>query len=357
MTLPFISPKYKLSQHEKLALVEGLSIMLSAAIPITEALESIAEDAANKNAKTIIEGVSAEISGGKSLADAMSSFPDSFDPVLTNIIRSGEASGKLDKVLAQVAANLKSNIETADNIKSALFYPVLVIITLTAVSIYMFGFALPRIATVFADLAIELPAYSAFVIKSSLFFQKYFVYILSTLIVLVLISIRFLTVTRFRRVFFSLLTRVPNIRTLIKFMDLARFTSTTALLLNAGLPIIEALDISKNVVVSPKLRGDIGFLKESITQGTSLSEGMKNRAASFPSLLRRVVNVGEETGNLDKSLADISGHYEKKFADIIRNLTVLLEPILLVLIGIVVGVVLLSIIAPIYQLIGQISPQ
>ncbi|MCH7541189.1 type II secretion system F family protein [Patescibacteria group bacterium] len=357
MNLPFISTKYKLSQSEKLAIVESLSIMLSAGIPIIEALESIAEDMVDKNAKLIVVGVSQEISGGKSLFDALNSFPESFDPVLTNIIKSGEASGKLDKVLAKVTENFKSSIETSDNIKSALFYPVLVLVTLTAVSIYMFAFALPRIANVFTDLAIELPAYSAFIIKSSLFFQKYFIYIISIFIVLILVSIRLLAVTKIRRVLFTLLTKVPSFHSLFKLLDLSRFTSTTALLLNAGLPIIDALDISKNVVISPKFKGDIEFLKESITQGTSLSEGMKVRTKSFPSLLRRIISVGEETGNLGKSLADISSHYEKKFTNIIRNLTVLLEPILMVLIGILVGVVLLSIIAPIYQLIGQINPE
>ena len=122
MKLPFISTKYHLSQHEKFDIVESLSIMLSAGIPMIEALESIAEDTVNKNAKSIVAGVSREINNGKSLYDALNSFPESFDPVLTNIIKSGEESGKLDKVLAEVAENLNSSIETSDNIKSALFF-------------------------------------------------------------------------------------------------------------------------------------------------------------------------------------------------------------------------------------------
>ncbi len=140
-------------------------------------------------------------------------------------------------------------------------------------------------------------------------------------------------------------------------MDLSRFTKTTALLLTAGVPIIDVLDISKNVIISPKLKADIEYLKDSLTEGINLADAMKTRPKSFPSLLKQVIGVGEETGNLDKALEDISGHYEKKFTDIIKNLTVLLEPILIVLIGILVGVVLLSIIVPIYQLISQIGPQ
>lgn len=356
MNLPFRSKSLKISQAEKLAIVEGLSIMLSAGIPILEALESISEDVVNKKTKLILTGLSQEISSGKTLSDAMSNYPEAFDPVFINIVNTGEASGNLDKVLSQLAENLKSSIETANDIKSALFYPALVIVILTAVSFYMFSFALPRIAKVFLDLKVNLPAYSAFILKSSLFFQKYVLFIASGFIVLILLFIRLLYVTRFRRAFFTLLIKVPAIKTLIRFMDLHRLTNTTSLLLSAGLPIIEVLDISKNVVVSPQLKADVDYLKDSLAQGSSMTEAMKSKPKSFPALLRRVIGVGEETGSLDKALADISDYYEKKFTDIVKNLTVILEPVLIVLIGIMVGAVLISIVAPIYQLIGQINP-
>jgi type II secretory pathway component PulF len=357
MKLPFSSKNHKLPQDEKLAIVEGLSIMLAAGVPIIEAIESLSEDVYKKNTKEVLDGLAREISSGKSLAEAMSSFPDSFDLVFINIVKAGEASGKLDKVLAELTLNIKASIDTSNNIKSALFYPVLVLVTLVGVSFYMFSYALPRIANVFLDLQINLPAYSSFVLKSSLFFQKYSLYIAAVTIILLLVAIRALMIPRIKRRFFTLLAKIPTIKALVRFMDLSRFTNTTALLLSSGLPIIEVLEISKNVVVSQKLSTDIGYLTDSLTQGLNLAEAMKKRSESFPALLRRVVGVGEETGNLDKALADISGHYEKKFTDIVKNLTVLLEPVLLVVIGIVVGIVLLSIIAPIYQLIGQINPQ
>ncbi|OGY26523.1 MAG: hypothetical protein A2Z11_00885 [Candidatus Woykebacteria bacterium RBG_16_43_9] len=357
MKLPFFSKSLKLSQDEKLAIVEGLSIMLASGVPIIDSLDSLTEDVFKKNTKEVINGLSREISSGKSLAEAMDAFPDTFDLVLVNIVKAGEASGKLDQVLAQLTENLKASIDTASDVKSALFYPALVIVTLVGVSFYMFAFALPRIAKVFLDLNINLPAYSAFILKSSLFFQKYWLYIAAILIILILVSIRLLAIPKIRRRFFTLLTKIPALKTLVRFMDLSRFTNTTALLLSAGLPIIEVLEISKNVVVSPKLKLDIEYLSNSLAQGSRVADAMKKKPESFPALLRRVIGVGEETGNLDKSLADISGHYEKKFTDIVKNLTVLLEPILLVVIGIVVGIVLLSIIAPIYQLIGQINPQ
>lgn len=357
MKLTLFSNNYNLSQEEKLSIIEGLSIMLSAGVPILEALDSIAEDMYRKGAKTLIEKLSREISSGKSLAEAMEIFPNTFDTVTINIVKSGETSGKLEQVLKDLSLNIKQNIETMSSVRSALFYPSLVLLVLIGLSFYMFSFALPRIAKVFLDLAIELPAYSAFVLRSSLFFQKYWVYILIVLIIVTLLLIRLVMVPKIRARFVVLLTNIPALKTLVRSMDLSRFTNTTALLLSAGIPIIEVLNISKNVVVSPRLRSDIDYLSDSLARGSNLAESMKNKPTSFPSLLRRVVGVGEETGNLDKSLMDISSHYEKQFTDIVKNLTVILEPLLLIIIGFVVGIVLLSVIAPIYQLIGQLSPQ
>ena len=356
MKLPFTSQNLKISASERLAIVEGLSIMLAAGIPILEALESLSEDVLKKNTKKVLEVLTRQISSGKSLAEAMSTLPDTFDPVLINIIKAGEASGKLDEVLSQLAQNLKSSIETANNIKSALFYPVLVLVTLAAVSFYMFAFALPRIATVFLDLSIKLPAYSEFILNSSLLFKKYWLFIAAFIIISILIGIRILSIPKIQRRFFAIITLIPALKNLFRYMDLSRFTNTSALLLGAGIPIIEVLEIAKGVVVSTKLNTDISSVTDSLAQGTRLAEAMKKSPDSFPALLRRIIGVGEETGSLDKSLANISNHYERKFTDIVKNLSVLLEPILLIVIGVMVGIVLLSIITPIYQLIGNINP-
>lgn len=357
MNLPFFSKEIKLNSNEKLLIIESLSIMLSAGIPILEAFDSISEDATKKKTKELTSGISNEISKGKTLSESMAKYPQTFDNVFLNIVKSGEESGNLDKVLDRLAADLKSNIETINNIKSALFYPALVIIVLLAVSVYMFAFALPKIATIFLDLNLDLPAYSSFILNSSLFFSKYLLYFLLGFVVLAIIIVWLYTIPRTRSFLFYSFIKIPAIRNFISYVDLARFTSTSSLLLQAGVPIIQVFEISKNVVVSPKLRIDIDLVRDSITQGDTLIDAMKKYPRSFPSLLRRLVGVGEETGKLDESLSGISQHYEKKYTDIVKNLTVLLEPILIVLLAILVGAVLLSIIVPIYQGIGQLSPR
>ena len=356
MNLPFLSKELRLNPEERLLIIESLSIMLSAGIPILEAFESIAEDASNKKNKRLATEISAEISKGKTLSQAMESYPIIFDEVFLNIVKSGEESGNLDKVLSQAADNLKANIETVNNIKSALFYPIIVVLVLMAVTFYMFAFSLPQIAEVFLDLRLDLPPYSSFILSSSIFFSENLLVFVAIFVGLILLGFWLYTISKIRKFFFSLVIKFPLAKTLVTYIDLSRFSNTVSLLLKAGVPIIQVLDISKNVVIAPRLKVDVELVQKYLTQGLTIVDAMKKTPKSFPSLLRRLAGVGEETGSLDKSFDQISSYYEKKYTDIIKNLTVLLEPILLVLIAILVGGVLISIIVPIYQGIAQFGP-
>ena len=357
MKIPFTNKKIKLSKSEKLIIIESLSITLSAGIPILEGLESIAEDTSNKTVSTIASGLSQEISNGKSLSDALNCYPELFDTVIINVTKAGEASGNLDKVLNHLAENLKADIEAEDNIKSALFYPALVVGALILVAFYAFGYAIPQVANTFLGMQMQLPVYSMIILKSSLFFQKYKLFFVAIFILGAILTIQLSKINKVRTLFFGILIKISVFQTMVRFLDLARFTNTSSILLRAGVPIIEVLEITKNVVVSPKLSSDIEIIKQTLTQGSTLTEGMKKQPKSFPSLLRRIVKTGEETGTLDTSLANISNYYQDKFTYIIKNLTILLEPILIVFISVLVGAVLISIIVPIYQGIGQLTPR
>lgn len=351
------SKKIKLSDSETLFVVDSLATMLASGIPILEAFTSIVEDTNSKNTKLVINEIIKNITSGKSLSESFSIFPETFDSVFISIVKSGEASGKLDLVLQSAANSLKNSIETKGNIKSALFYPMLIIGVLLLVSYYVFSFSLPTIAKVFFDLKIKLPIYSSIVLHIALWFGTYKYFIALGFVVFAMMIIYSWKIKSVRKQVFRFLNHLPIISTIVRFLDLARFTQTTALLLSAGVPIIDALNISKNVVITDLIKKDIEAVRIDLTEGKSLSESMKLTPKSFPSLLRRVVGVGEETGNLDKSMGDISHHYEKKFTDIIKNLTVIIEPILIIFVAILVALVLVSVVLPIYQGIGSINRQ
>lgn len=347
--------KIKLTDNETLFLVDSLATMLASGIPILEAFASIDEDTGSKNTRLLIKKVIDEVSNGKTLSESFAFFPETFDSVFLNLVKSGEASGNLDKVLLSAAVNLKSTIETKGNIKSALFYPLLIVSVLFLVGFFVFGFSLPQVAKVFFDLRIKLPGYSVFVLRAALWFGDNKIYVAAGLVAFATMAYYLFKVKGVKDLFFAFLVKLPIISKIIRLMDLSRFTNTTSLLLSAGVPIIDALDISKNVVVTKKIRSDIEQVRLELTKGSNLSKSMKDYPRSFPSLLRRVIGVGEETGNLDKSFGDISRNYEKKFTEIIKNLTVIIEPILIIFVAVLVAVVLISVVLPIYQGIGSIN--
>ncbi len=358
MKLPAIfssNKNIKLTDSENLFILDSLSTMLAAGIPISEALSSIEEDTNSKNTKAVVKSINEAISSGKSLSESFGRFPESFNLVFLSIIKSGEASGKLDTVLQSAAKNLKKNIQTKGDIKSALLYPAIIISVLITVGFLVFGYSLPKVAKVFFDLHLKLPAYSTFVLKSALWFGDNKLAILIVVAVIVVLFYLLLKIKSVRKIFFRTLFGLPLISNIVRLNDFASFTQTTGLLLGAGVPIINALEISKNVVSSERLRADLERVIAELTEGSTLAKSMKTASKNFPSLLRRVISVGEESGKLDQSLAEISDYYGQKFTEIIKNLTVIIEPILIILMAVLVALVLVSVVLPIYQGIGSIN--
>ena len=345
----------KLTDSENLFVLESLATMLASGIPITEALSSIEEDTTSIKTKKVVKTIIEEINNGKSLSESFGHFPESFDPVFLSIVKSGEASGKLDSVLQSASKNLKKNIETKGDIKSALFYPAIILTVLFLVAFLVFGYSLPKVAKVFFDLRLDLPVYSSTILKMALWFGANKATIIVVIAFLVFLLYLLLKIHRIKKVFLNLLFSLPGISNLIRLKDFSSFAQTTGLLLSAGVPIINALEISKNVVSSERLRKDLERVITQLTEGSSLANSMKTVSKSFPSLLRRVVAVGEESGKLDRSLTDISGFYEHKFTEIIKNLTVIIEPVLIIFIAVIVALVLVSVVLPIYQGIGTIN--
>ena len=346
-----------LKPSEKLILIENLATMISSGIPIIEALETINQDSTNKHLNSITEGAITDLQRGQSLSETLRKFPRDFDKVFLASLEAGEASGKLDEVLFQLSENIKSDIELSQSVKNSLLYPALVVTVLIIVLSSMFVFVIPKVANVFTGLNIPLPLPTVILITFSNFFNKFLLYIIAT--VVILLSFIFFGVRSgfLKPYLFKLVTLIPILNSFFKKVDLARFARTFSLLLNSGVAIIEALNLSTHVVNNELLARDIGAVKNDISEGEFLSASLRKYKRSFPALLARLVSSGEKSGKLDKSLSDFYDFYQRQIRVDIKNFTTLLEPVLLVIIGIAIGGIILAIIAPIYQLIGQITPR
>lgn len=356
-TEPKIIPlKVKLPFTEKLTIVESLGIMLEAGIPILEALDSIEEDSTSPNTKGVVSAIRDSVQKGSTLADSFSQFPRIFDEIFINTVKAGEESGSLDKVLKQLSDNLKQAEELKNDVKAAAFYPGIVLAVLAFVLIVLLGFVVPRVADVFQRLNIPKPLPTRLLLSTALFIRDNYLLVIAFLIVVAVLVTILVSNRGFRRRLMSLSFKLPIFGNILKYLDLSRFSGTLSLLLSAGIPIIKAVETSATVVINQKTRQALSEIAHKLTQGQSLADSLKEYKY-FPTLMTRIVNTGEKTGKLDAVLAEVAGHYHNKLSRQVKTLSTALEPVLIIIVGIIVGGAILAIIAPIYQLIGQIQPR
>lgn len=326
--------------------------MLTAGIPILEAVSSLVEEA-KKNQKVILVQLREDLNQGKSIADSLSKFPNAFDPVTINIIKAAEQSGTLETSLKDLTENIKKDIDLSSKIKGALTYPIFVIIVFIAVFLLILTFVVPRIAAVFGRFRIELPLPTKILIVSSNTLLAYFPIVL---FVFVLLAVCLILIYRTKKkLLLNILFKMPLLSTLARQIDITRFSRSMSLLLTSGIPITESLKLSAAVVNKKEVSTAIEIALESVTSGKRLSEGFKMSNGVVPQTVVRITEAGEKSGTLEKSMQEISNQYEHKVSDTLTTLTTLLEPIMLVVVGILVGGIMLAIIAPIYGLIGNIS--
>src|SRR3989344_7768712 len=344
--------KISISNNDKLSLISNLSTMLAAGIPILETIDSLLEDSKGNTSK-VLETLKDDISQGKHIYHAFARFPKVFDNVTVNIIKASEEAGTLDVTLKDVKENMKKETEFSDKVKSALVYPIIVMVVFIALLFVMLIVVIPRISSVFTKLNMELPlptkilifVSDALISHTVLFFTIIAVFIVG-LILLYRAKKDFLL---------AALSSLPLISHLIQDIDLTRFTRSLSLLLNAGIPITSALELTQTVVVKKNVAKAIEHAKDVVSSGKKLSQGFKDAKKIFPVIMIKITEAGERSGSLDKAVLEISEYLEYQVSNTLKTLTTLLEPVMLVVVGIFVGGMMLAIIAPIYGLISQIG--
>jgi type IV pilus assembly protein PilC len=341
-----------LTNEDKLVLVGNLGTMLSSGISILESVESLAEDAKG-NLLLILTRLKLDLEQGKQVHESLGQFTQVFDGVNVNIIKAAEESGTLDKVLHDLRDSAMKDMEFRDKIKGAMMYPVFIFFIFIFVLLGMLYGIVPKIGGVFKSLRIPLPLATTVMLAMSDFLVNNTLLTIGIAIAIVLFIMWFYKVRR--KAVLSFLFSLPVISTLVRDIDLTRFTRSMSLLLASGIPITGALELTKDVVIKPQVHDAIEDGYQSILQGGKLSDGLSKRGKLFPGVLKKMIEVGEKSGSLDKSLQDASEFLDYQTSKKIKELTVLLEPLMLVLVAGLVGGMMLAIVAPIYGLISQIG--
>lgn len=346
------SEKISLKSSDKLSLLSNFSTMITAGIPILETIDSLLEDSKG-NTKRVLEIIREDIMQGNHLYSSLAKFPNVFDKVTINVVRASEEAGTLDVTLKDLRIQIQKEMQFNDKIKAALTYPIIILVVFTGVLLLILTVVIPKISTVFSRLNADLPLPTKVLIFLSNGLVLHTIPVMIGIITLT-VGIVFLYKAQKKRIL-GVIYKAPVISTLALEIDLARFSRSMYLLLTSGITITSALELTQEVVMRKDVSGAIKYAKETVLGGKNLSQGFKDQRKVFSSLVIKIIEAGEKTGTLDKSMQDISEQQDYRVDNSLKTVTTLLEPVMLVSVGLLVGGVMLAIIAPIYGLIGQVS--
>lgn len=333
--------------------------MIDAGLPLVQALEILADQQKNKRFKAVLMDVKSSVEQGSNFSDALRRHPRIFDELFVNLVAAGEAGGLLDTIMARLSVYLEKRQKLRRQIKSALTYPSIVIVIAAAVMVVLLTFVIPSFETMFKELGggkAELPGLTQGVISASQNFVTALPYLTVGLVILVVGFAQAYRTPRGKRFFHGMLLKLPVLGDVLKKIAVARFTRTLGTLLSSGVPILDALSIcaksSGNVVVEQAI-DDVGIR---ISEGKNMAEPLA-RTGIFPHMVVQMIGVGEQTGALDQMLNKIADFYEDETDVAVAQLTTMLEPILMVGVGGMVGFVLISMYLPMFSLAGNIQGQ
>lgn len=330
----------------------SLSTMLGAGITIIEAIDSLLEDSKG-NLKSILTLLKEDLSAGKRINVSFARFPQVFDNVTVSIIKASEEAGTLDTTLKQIKNNIQKEAEFTNSVTSSLMYPFFIIVLFIGVFLMILLFVIPKISMVFLSLKMELPLPTKILIfLSDLMTKQTVPFLGGTGIVLAVFALVYFTQKkRLMDIIFSL----PGISQLIIQIDLVRFTRSLSMLYGSGITITSALELSEGIVLNSQVGKMIHEGRMIILSGRKLSDILKLNRKIVPSIMIKIIETGEKSGSLEDSLKEVSDYLDYQVTRSLKTLTSFIEPVMLVVVGGLVGGMMLSIIAPIYGLISQVG--
>jgi type IV pilus assembly protein PilC len=274
--------------------------------------------------------------------------------VTVSLIKAAEEGGNLDASLHELALNMKRQAAFRDRLRSSMIYPAFIMVLFSGILVLILLFVVPRISKVFVGLRLSLPLPTRVLISASNFLLHNYKYLIAGVIITVIVA-ALIYHSRKREVLGALM-KLPYLRKLSIQIDLARFTHSMSQLLRAGIPIVDALNYSQRVIINKKVVKVVEECKELVENGRPLSDGLENHRDIMPVMMRQLVSAGERTGGLDSAMEELSHHFEQKVRRSLKTFTTLLEPVTLLMIGVMVGGMMLAIMAPMYSMMNKLNP-
>ena len=352
ISIPFLA---KVGLKEKMFFTRNLKVMIASGLPLPRSLKILSEQTKNQKFKEAIRDVSEQITKGESFSKALSLHPDIFSELFQNMVKVGEEAGTLEEVLKVLTEQMERENEMKSKIIGAMIYPAVIIAAMIGIGILMLIMVVPKLAETFKELNIELPPTTKFVMFLGTFLaEKWYLFIL--IVIVFLILFRILLRTKFgKNLIDGLVLKLPIVSPIIKKTNSASTTRTLSSLIVAGVPIVRALEIISRTLGNVYFRKAMAEAAEKVKKGGKLFEALKPYQNLYPLLVIQMIEIGEETGETSTILSKLADFFEEEVTNTTKNMTAIIEPILMLFIGGVVGFFAISMVQPMYSMLQAIK--
>ncbi|OGC07602.1 hypothetical protein A2526_00515 [candidate division WOR-1 bacterium RIFOXYD2_FULL_36_8] len=350
----YFSGFQKVKLDELIVFVRQLSSILAAGVPLLESLDAVYEQVQSPRFKKIILDMRHNIEGGASFSDALSNYSKVFGPIFISMVKSGERAGILGEVLERLANLLEKDFENMQKIKSAMRYPIIVLFALGIAFVVVITFVIPQFSKLYSSFKTELPLPTRILLGINYVIVNYWLFIILGLIGFVVLIKKILDTDQGRLLWDKIVLSLPIFGQLINKLILARFSRMLAAMLKSGIPIVEALNISKDTIENRILSDVVIKVKEEVVQGGGLTDPIKN-AKVFPPLVVQMVAIGEKSGSLEQMLSKVADYFDRDSDYTIRNLTPLIEPLLILMLAFLVVLLALGVFLPMWDMVKLVQ--
>lgn len=342
----------KVKSKDLVMFTRQLSTMVSAGVPLTRAMSTLQTQTDNKYFKQVLSGVMKEVESGQPLGDTFGKYPNVFSEVYINMVKAGEAGGILDEILKRLAAQVEQDSSMRKKIKSAMMYPT-VIFGITIIAFFgIMMFVIPKLGKIIEDLGgpdAELPIYTQIMLDGSKFMQSNAVLIIGSLFLASYLFRRYISTPVGKLWWHGVLLKIPIVKMLITKIAIARFARTFASLMSAGVAVLDALEVTGKAIGNKVIENELKEAAKEVKNGKQLSEPL-SRSKHFPAIVPQMLAIGEETGQIDTILIKVADYYEEEVETTIDGLSSLIEPLMIVVLGGMVGLIAASVMGPIASL-------
>lgn len=342
------------STVDKLMFTRNLEVMVGAGIPLPRAINILASQSRNKKFKTALLEISEKITQGNRLSESMEKYRNIFSEFFVNMIKVGEEAGTMEDVLKNLTLQMERDHQLRSRIKGAMVYPAVILTAMIIIGILMLVMVIPKLAEIFKELNVELPVTTKMVIALGSFLSKQWYLALLTVVVLVT-AFKVFSRTKFgKRSLDSLSLKAPLISPLVRKMNAAYMTRTLGSLFASGVPIVRALEITANSLGNVFFKESLLSAGEKVAKGSKLGESLRPYESIYSSLVVQMIEIGEETGETSAILQKLADFFEEEVSESTKNLSSIIEPVLMIIVGIAVGFFAVSMFQPMYSMLGNV---